>query len=243
MRPVEPGVAPAARRLMRACRSAAVATSMPDGGGSRPYAALVTVACAADGSPLLLLSGLSEHTRNLAAEPRAALLFEAASRRRNPQTGPRVTVLGRIEPTSRPQDSRRFLARHPDAALYAGFGDFGFYRMAVERAHYVGGFARAEWIDGARLVLASETAAAVEAEEDGVLAHMNEDHAGTLALLAQELLGRSPGAWRLTGVDPDGIDLAVGAGFARLDFDRLAENAADIRTLLVELAASAREPS
>jgi putative heme iron utilization protein len=240
MLPLVAGPAPEARRLMRACRSATIATSM-DGEGGRAYAALVTTAVACDGSPLLLLSQLSEHTRNLKADPRAALLFEAASRRRNPQTGPRVTVIGRIEKSDNPADGRRFLAHHPDAQMYAGFADFGFYRMTVEKAHYVGGFARAIWITGADFQIGGEGPGEVESAEEGVIAHMNGEHAEAVSLYAEKLLHRKGKGWRMTGVDPDGIDLAKAGTFARLDFDGIAENSQDLRQVLIGLAASARK--
>jgi putative heme iron utilization protein len=240
MLPLLAGPAPEARRLMRACRSATIATSMSEEGG-RAYAALVTTAVACDGSPLLLLSQLSEHSRNLNADPRAALLFEAAARRRNPQTGPRVTVLGRIEKSDNPADGRRFLAHHPDAQMYAGFADFGFYRMTVEKAHYVGGFARAIWIPGADFRIGGAAPSDVESAEEGVIEHMNGEHAEAVNLYAEKLLHRKGKDWRMIGVDPDGIDLANPNAFARLDFDGIAEGPQDLRQVLIALAATARK--
>lgn len=237
---VAPDHALNARRLMRACRSATIATAM-SGDAGRPYAALVTAAFAADASPILLLSQLSEHTRNLAADPRAALLFEAASRRRNPQTGPRVTVIGTIARSSDAADRRRFLARHPEAGMYADFGDFGFYRMTIERAHYVGGFARAHWIPGERFALTGEGPASVAVAEEDVLQHMNADHGETVQLYARVLLKRRGSGWRLTGVDPDGIDLASKDATGRIDFERVAGSSGDLRSALVTLAATARQ--
>ena len=231
--------AAAARGLMRRARSAALATSLRDEDG-RPYVSLVTVACDCDGSPLLLLSDLADHTRNLAADPRASLLFEAASRRANPQTGPRVTVLGRIERSDHERHRRRFLARHPGAALYAGFADFGCYRMTVERAHFVGGFARARWLTGSDIVLDGNTAEATAEAEPGILAHMNADHAEAVGLYANRLLGRRGEGWTMIAVDPEGCDLGRGSVLARLDFPRLAADPASVREILVALAARAR---
>ncbi len=211
------------------------------GDGGRPYAALVTTAFAADASPILLLSQLSEHARNLAVDPRVALLFETASRRRNPQTGPRVTVVGRIARSPDEADRRRFLARHPDAALYADFADFGFYRMTVERAHFVGGFARAHWIRGEDFVLSGSGPAAIVAAEEGVLDHMNADHGEAVALYARVVLGRRGSGWRLSGVDPDGIDLASKDATGRIDFGQVAQGVDDLRAALVSLAADARQ--
>jgi heme iron utilization protein len=234
------------RRLLRRGRSGALATAMADEDTrvSYPYASLVTVAWDIDASPIFLFSALSDHTRNLAGDPRAALLIEEASRRANPQTGPRVTLIGRIGPCAPGADEssakRRFLARHPEAARYAGFGDFRFFRMTVERAHYVGGFARAVWIEKSRFAHPLEVVAAIAEAEESVLAHMNADHADAVGLYARRLLKRQGKGWRLAGLDPDGSDRTRGAQFARLDFPEPAATAGEARARLVALADRAR---
>lgn len=229
-----------ARGLMRRAVWAALATvSAVDSG--RPSASLVTVACDTDGSPLLLLSNLAEHTRNLAEDDRAALLFEVASRRANPQTGPRVSVEGRIQKTADPRHGRRFLARHPGARQYVGFADFSFYRMSVEGAQFVGGFARARRLDPGSLLAEAAAAGAVAACEEEVLAHMNEDHADAVDLYATSLLGRRGSGWRMMAVDPDGCDLRLGARIARLDFPRSATDSAALQAVLMELLKQARK--
>jgi hypothetical protein len=241
------------RRLLRRARSGMLATALagddPSSGSSwtgHPYASLVTVAWDIDASPIFLFSALSDHTRNLARDPRAAVLIEEASRRANPQTGPRVTLLGRIAPCAGGEDEsrarRRFLARHPAAARYAGFGDFRFFRMAVDSAHYVGGFARAMWIEGPRFALPPGAIAAISACEEGVLAHMNADHSDAVDRYARRLLGRQGRGWTLSGLDPDGVDLRRGAQFARLDFAEPAASPGEVRAALVAFADSARAP-
>ena len=231
----------AARNLVRSARSAALATALAKD-GARPYASLVTTACDGDGSPLLLLSRLSDHTRNLDADARASLLCEDASHLENPQTGPRVSLVGRIEASGDPRHARRFLARHPTAARYAGFADFGFYRFVVERAHLVGGFAQARWVDGRDLALDPAAVAAIADCEESVVAHMNGEHGGALRLYANVLLGRPGRQWRMTGLDPDGIDLRLGRRtFARLDFAMPVADAGEVRQALVSLAAAARQ--
>jgi len=232
--------AAAARGLMRRARSAALATSLRDENGWA-YASLVTVACDCDGSPILLLSDLADHTRNLKADPRASLLFEAASRRANPQTGPRVTVLGRIERSDHERHRRRFLARHPGAGLYAGFADFGCYRMTVESAHFVGGFARATWLAAGDIVLDGKEVEEIAEAEPDVLTHMNADHAEAAGLYATRLLRRRAGGWTMVAVDPEGCDLRRGSALARLDFPRSASNPEALREILVTLASQARD--
>ncbi len=189
----------------------------------------------------MLLSRLSDHTRNLDGDSRASLLFEAASRLENPQTGPRVSLVGRILASDEPRHARRFLARHPTAERYAGFGDFGFYRFVVERAHLVGGFAQARWVDGRDLSFDPAVVAAIAGCEESVMAHMNEDHGEALRLYANVLLGRPGRQWRMIGLDPDGFDLRLGRRtLARLTFDAPVADANAVRQILVDLAAAAR---
>lgn len=230
-----------ARLLLRTRRMAALATALASDRG-RPYCSLVTMACDCDGSPILLLSSLSDHTRNLDASPLASLLLEDAGRRSNPQTGPRLTLLGRIIPDEEPRLRRRFLARHPGAALYAGFADFRIFRMTVESGHWVGGFAQARRLE-AGLILADAAAARVVADaEPSVLAHMNTDHREALDLIAQRLMGRAGSGWTMASIDPEGCDLSRGKGIScRVPFPRMATDAAALREILVELTGTARE--
>jgi len=241
----EPRLAPAedsavaARRLMRQSRSAALATALA-GSGGWAYASLVTTACDADASPILLLSGLADHTRNLADDARASLLFEAASGLGNPQTGPRVTVMGRLRETAEERHARRFIARHPAARLYAGFADFHFYRMAVERARYVGGFGSATWVEAADLAVDGAAAAALAADEPAILADLNRDHARALDLCANALLERRGTGWIAIAVDPEGLDLRRRSNVARLHFEHPVADAAACRAALLALAETAR---
>ena len=133
-----------ARELITAARAASLGTLSAENG--LPYVSLVTIATDAKGYPILLLSGLADHTKNLAANPRASLLIEKAFHLKNPQTGPRITLQGTILPSTDAVDSELFLKKHPSAQRYASFADFGFFKMAVEKAHYVGGFGTAVWL-------------------------------------------------------------------------------------------------
>jgi putative heme iron utilization protein len=240
--PHEAEMAALARVVLRSRRSAALATALATDGG-RPYASLVTFACDVDGSPILLLSNLAEHTRNLRAEARASLLIEHASRRANPQTGPRLTLLGRIEARDDERLRTRFLARHPGAALYAGFADIRVYLMTVERAHYIGGFGGGHWIAADALLTDAEAARAIAEAEPSAIEHMNTDHAQSIDLYASRLLGRAGSGWRIVALDPDGCDLARGNALARLTFPRPARDAGELRAMLVELAGAARDAS
>lgn len=224
-----------ARRLMRTLDRAALATSQ----GGWPYASLVLAAVGYDASPLLLLSDLAEHTRNIKRDPRVSLLFDGTAGRDDPLTGARVTVLGEARSAEDQLLLARFTARHPSAAAYAGFADFHLYRVAVTRAHLVAGFGRIDWI-AADALLFPDAALALAAAESEILRHMNEDHADAIDLYATRLLGMEGGGWRQTGVDPEGIDLRRGGMVARLDFTTPVGDAEGARTELVRLAKRAR---
>lgn len=199
----------ALRQVARAQGKAALATSL----GGRPYVSLVTLAFDHDLTPILLLSGLADHTRNLRADAKAALLLDGTEDHANPQTGPRVTLVGIAEENSDPRLKARFLARHPAAELYAGFADFSIWTLRLERVHFVGGFARAVWFD-APLIPKTEAKLMAEAEI-GLLTRLNAEHAEALSALANEA-GASP--WSMTGIDLDGCDIRNAETCRRVNF-------------------------
>jgi heme iron utilization protein len=229
-------LAAAARRLVRRCDHAALATSL-DG---RPYVSLVAAACAPDATPLLLLSDLAQHTKNLATDPRVSLLFAEPGAPSDPLAAARLSLLGRAERCDDPGLAARFAARHPASADYVAFADFRLHRIVIDRGHLVAGFGRISWVAGDALRLAAGAAALAAAEAD-IVAHMNADHADALALYAERLLGRGGAGWRMTGIDPEGIDLRREAETARLDFASPVVSAEAAREALVALVAAARQ--
>ena len=133
-------IAGAARALVRRAFKGSMATI--DAKNGYPYASLVTLATDASGAPTLLISNLARHTANLAKDPRASIMVDETGALADPLQGARVTLYGKVERTKEEAVRRRFLARHPEASFYADFPDFGFFRLAVEGAHYIGGFGR-----------------------------------------------------------------------------------------------------
>mgnify|MGYP003668560109 CR=1 FL=1 len=227
------------RGLIRAADRAVLSTAMPDDGW--PYGSLVMTACGQDGAPLLLISDLAEHTKNLKADARASLLFDGTAGLENPLTGARASVLGRLARIDDARLTARYVARHPDAEAYLEFADFNLYRMTVERAHVVAGFGAIHWIDAADLLFDAAGCGALAAAEADIVAHMNDDHADAVGLYATVLLGLPRGDWRMIGIDPEGIDLRDGGRVVRLGFKRDVADAESARAALVELARSARK--
>jgi putative heme iron utilization protein len=200
---------------------------------------LVLVAVDHDLSPILLLSDLAEHSKAIANDDRVSLLFDGTAGLDQPLTGPRVTVVGRAVRTGDERLRRRFLARHPDAATYAAFKDFQFYRLAVERAHLVAGFGKIRWLSASELMAEPPPAGLADAES-GIVDHMNQDHGDALQLYAGKLLGLSGNDWRMTGIDAEGLDLRLNGRVARLPFDRPLRTVGEARKVLVDLAGKAR---
>src|SRR6266404_3612336 len=226
-----------AKTLLRVIRSGALATI--DRNTGHPFASLVNVATDADGSPLILVSRLSTHTANIETDGRASILL-AQTGKGDPLAHPRLTVLGRLAqiPRDGADDARvrrRFLARHPKSELYAGFGDFSFWRMTIASAHLNGGFARAADLEADDVVTDLAGAADLVAAEADAIAHMNADHAEACRLYATKLLGEPDGAWQITGIDPDGIDLALNDRTGRLFFPPRTTEPGQLSRVLVAL--------
>lgn len=232
-----PSPVAAARLLLRAAHAGSLAT-VTDG---QPFNSLATPAPAPDGSILLLLSELSEHTRHLRREPRCALLVTAAPDGPNPQTSPRLTVTGLASLEPDPAMKRRWIARHPYAAFYAGFGDFHLWRIQPMGGQYIGGFASATRLRQADLQPDPAAVASILAAEDGILAHCNQDHGDALdAIAAHHGAGSGATGWQMTACDVDGCDLTHDEMVLRIPWSAPVQNAGGVRSELVMLARAAR---
>ncbi len=230
-----------ARDLVRSAWKGTLSTVARSGG--HPYGSLVALATTPDGAPLLLLSGLAEHMKNLAVEPRASVLVDGTSAGPAALTGPRVTLVGSIIEAEGEAARRRYLSRHPDAAGFIGFADFKLYALRIEWAHLVAGFGRIVRLDVGDVTVAIADAEAVVEAETSIIEHMNADHADAVALIAAHALGETPVSatgWRMIGCDPEGIDLADGARAARVRFPQCVMTPDDVRRALVVMVQAAR---
>jgi heme iron utilization protein len=229
------------KSLIRSGKQGALATLMQ--GSGDPYCSLVNTATAPDGSPLLLISGLAIHTKNILADPRVSLMIDER-RAGDPLEGARIMIAGRAEKIT-DEDllepiRRRYLSRHPSAETFVSFPDFAFFRIAVRDVHLVAGFGRIVTLEAAKVLTDVSGADEVLATEASAVAHMNEDHMEATALYATKLLGAADGAWRITGLDPDGADLALGDATLRLPFPERVTSALALRKTLVALVGEAR---
>jgi putative heme iron utilization protein len=228
----------AARALLRRAAVGALATSLREA-EAWPHASLVLVASDHAGEPLLMLSDLAVHSRNMAADPRVSLLVHPAAG--DPMAGARATLLARAHVSDDRRRRARFLARHPSATAYAGFADFRLYHLVVERVHVIQGFGRIEWVAGGRYRFTAPHAALVEAEAD-ILQHMNADHGAALEAIAAQAWGPPPAPPTLVGVDPEGFDLMLGNRLERIEFPSPISDPEGARAAFVALARAARSP-
>lgn len=236
--PGTPAPGTSVRHLLRSIDRAALGTLDATGAA---YVSLVMLAVDHDAAPLLLLSDLADHTKNFSRDPRVSLLVDGTCGMASPLAGARATLMGRIEPATAAHQLQRYIARHAEAEGYAGFADFNLYRIAIERAHLVQGFGRIHWIDGALVRWPGAPGLPLAGQEANVVAHMNADHADAVQHYATRLLRQPAADWRLTGIDPEGADLAAGRRRARLWFDKAVEDAEAARVELVRLVKRARQ--
>ena len=229
-----------ARSLLRRSRQGALATLMT--GSGDPYCSLVNVASHADGSPILLISRLAVHTRNILDDPRVSVMLDERAEG-DPLEGARIMLSGRAEEAKGADLElmrRRYLNAHPSAEAFVNFGDFSFFRIRPSGTHLVAGFGRIVDLKPDRFLTDISDAAALLEAEQGAVDHMNADHRDATNLYATRLLGAEAADWRCTGCDPDGIDLQAGSKILRLDFPERVTTPGELRKMLVRLAEEAR---
>ena len=227
----------AAKTLMRETRSGALATLMT--GSGDPYCSLVNVATATDGSPLLLISRLALHTKNILADARVSLMLDER-KEGDPLQGARIMLMGTAATTDDPDLRRRYLDRQPEAEMFAGFADFAFYRVTLKAAHLVAGFGRIVDLTPQDILTETADAAELVAAEPEILTHMNDDHADAIRLYATKLLGAPDGEWRCVGCDPEGLELQLDRAALRLPFPQRVRAPGVLRVVLKQLADAAR---
>lgn len=229
-----------ARSLLRRSRQGALATLMP--GSGDPYCSLVNVASHADASPILLISRLALHTKNILADNRVSLMLDERAAG-DPLEGARIMLAGWAEEASDDLAEAlrgRYLNAHPSAEAFVDFKDFSFFRIVPSGAHLVAGFGRIIDLKPAQFLTDIADAAELLEAEPGAVAHMNEDHREAMNLYATKLLGAESAEWTCTGCDPDGMDMQAGSTTLRLDFPERVKNGNELRKMLVRLAGEAR---
>jgi putative heme iron utilization protein len=230
-----------AKTLLRSARYGALAAIDPESGA--PLASRVGVATDTDGCPLILVSALSAHTAAIVADPRCSLLLGEVGKG-DPLAHPRISIACRVQRFERDtadwaRAERRYLNRNPKAKLYVGLGDFAFFRLEIDKASLNGGFGKAYLLTREDLTSPGPIADFAQSEQSA-LDHMNQDHADAIGRYARHFARAEDGPWRMTGLDPEGIDLADGDKVLRIFFPQPLSVPRDAHMKLVEMAKEAR---
>jgi putative heme iron utilization protein len=232
-----------ARTLVAATPQGVLASLAEDG---TPWGSLVTYGTLGDGAPVLLVSLMAEHTRNLLADPRASLVAAEPPNAENPLDRGRVTLAGHVsEPAGRARAAARtaHLAAMPSAELYVDFDDFRLFVLEVERVRWVGGYGRMDSAGAEDYAQAEPDPVAPSAA--GAVAHLNADHADELLEIARWLAGFTDATLaRCAGADRHGLDLVVetprGIARPRVGFGAPLIAATGLRAASIELVLQAR---
>lgn len=211
-----------------------------------PWGSVVTYGALPDGAPVLLVSLMAEHARNLEADGRASLVVAEPPNDENPLDRGRVTLAGRaVQPEGEARAAARsaHLAAVPSAELYVDFDDFRLFVLEVERVRWVGGYGRMDTVEAAGYAAAAPDPVAPHA--DGAVGHLNADHADALLAMAIGLAGFTDARRvRCEGADRYGLDLAVetprGTARPRVGFAAPVDAPGGLRAACVELARRAR---
>ncbi len=240
--PARPSAAEEARTIAASTNTATLASLTPDGD---PWASLVTYGLL-NGSPVLCVSHMAEHGRNLAGDPRASIAVVAPSHDGDPLANGRVTLAGVVEqPIGAELAAAReaHLAAVPSARYYIDYSDFAVWVLRVRRVRWVGGYGRMDSATGRAYSEAAPDPVVPHAA--GAIAHLNADHADALALLAR-VLGGYPDASSAvcTGADRYGLDLRVstarGVAYTRVGYPSPLHSVDQMRTATVDLVKRAR---
>lgn len=226
-----------ARRFLRSTRSGVLSTHSARFPGY-PYGSVAPFVLDHDGCPLLLISTIAEHTKNIVANPRVSLIaFDPASA--DMQASARLTLLGEARLIDK-QDGAlrdRYLRYFPQAKQYFDMHDFLFHRIDVAQARYIGGFGNIHWLAGAALHPPANTLLELE---NSILEHMNTDHADSLRACCRHVHGVDAAVVEMVGIDCDGFDVLADGHLLRFVFDEPVTDAASSRAALVALSRAAR---
>lgn len=202
-----------------------------------PFGSIAPFVLDHDGNPLILISTIAEHTKNIQADARVSLIaFDPGAS--DMQAGARLTVIGKAIPMDKDEALRaRYLRYLPQAEGYFDMHDFLFHRIEVEQARFIGGFGKIHWVPGDELRAPANRLAAQEA---AILDHMNADHAENLSAYCRHVHGIEAAQAIMIGIDTAGFDVRANDKLLRFAFDMPVTDAQEARQALVALAKACR---
>jgi putative heme iron utilization protein len=224
-----------ARRHLRAQRHGVLSTLSRALEGY-PFGSVVPYVLDQQAVPVILVSRLAEHTKNISADPRVSLLVHEPGA--DVQAGARVTLMGQVHRVENPHGIKeRYVRFFPAARDYHDKLDFDYYRIEPATLRVVAGFGKIHWISREAY---APPANALAAQENGIIAQMNQDHARNLDDCCRHYHQRRPEKAELIGIDCDGFDVRADSELLRFDFDPPVTDAAQARAALVAMADQSR---
>ncbi len=227
-----------ASEFLRSCRYGVLSTQSRSVPGY-PFGSVTPYVLGAAGHPVIYISTLAEHTRNISTDPHVSLTVFDPADAADPQAGTRLTWLAKARALTTSEagpDAERYYRFFPAARAYDNTHDFSFYTLSMVRLRFIGGFGKIGWIEANEIDLANPLADA----EAGVVEHMNDDHPDAVVTYCRHYFGREPRDATLVGADPDGIDLLADGVALRLPFAARAASVQALRQQLIDLLRVAR---
>jgi putative heme iron utilization protein len=214
-----------------------------------PFGSIAPYALTAAGEPLILISEIAEHTRNLRADARASFLIQA-SNTKDQQASARATLMGYAMPVAQPflEDAqRRYLEVVPNAASYYATHDFSLFKIQIAQVRFIGGFGNIHWIEGDEIVdhAADAKLDALALQVEGICKHMNEDHQDAMVAYAKAFAATVADTAKMIHVDSVGFDMIAIKDnhhkHLRLDFAEPVSTSDEVRKAMVEMIRRARQ--
>ena len=225
-----------ARLLLKQQSNGVLSTHSVDVEGY-PFGSITPYTLNPAGEPIILISNIAQHTRNIQNNPKVSLtIFDASAE--DTQANSRLTWIGDAEtvPISDSESRRRYLSYFPSSASYFEMHDFMLYRIKLVRARFIGGFGQIYWLEPSSIIIGNPLSG-VEAD---IIEHMNKDHRESLFNYCRVMKGIVANDVSMVGIDSEGFDLLADKRKIRFEFDTPVNTAEEARVMLVKLARSCR---
>ena len=180
--------------------------------------------------PIIYISYIAQHTRNIVADTRVSLtVVERSGNSDDVQAQGRVTCIANARPVagSETRAQERYFRYFPSAKQYERTHDFAFFRLELVRVRFIGGFGEIYWVEPGEFMTANPFSAE---QESRIIQHMNNDHADALRHYAG---GESV---VMAGIDTEGFDVLKSGTKLRFLFDTPVRNMDEARQALVAMA-------
>ena len=206
-----------------------------------PFGSIVPFCLDQTGTPIILISRLAQHTKNIQAHNKVSLLVSDAGQADKHLAG-RLSLMCEAQKVEPETVAPRYGRYYPDTVNYHTELDFDFYRLEVVKARYVGGFGKIHWLDAATVLLENPFE---NSAEQSIVGHMNEDHSDAILKYCDDAqinveAEEDTSAVSMVGIDAEGMHLRIGNRVERIGFERTINNPGAARTILVEMARSGR---